>query len=131
MKKVFVYGTLRPGGSLYEHWIKPAVIGEPQQGTISGRLFHVAAGEPPIYPVAKLRPDLHDSDKIVGTILECDETNPAYQATVRMEKGAGYTVLEVPCWLEDGTQIEVEAFHYIWEPGGSQIESGDWFAEIA
>lgn len=130
MKNIFVYGTLQPGGTLYEYWIKPAVIGEPQSGKISGKLFHVT-DEGKVYPVAKLRPELRDSEKIVGTVLPCDENHWAYSDTVSMERNAGYTVLEVPCELADGSVIEVEAFHYIWTPGGSQIESGDWFQELA
>lgn len=130
MKSLFVYGTLQPGGRLYEYWIVHAVVGEPQKGKISGRLYHVT-DDGPVYPVAKLTPWLEDSSEIVGTVLPVDENHPAYKATEQMEKNAGYTVLEeVPCELADGSVIKVVAFHYIWEPGGRQIDSGDWFAEI-
>lgn len=129
MKNVFVYGTLQPGGSLYEYWIAPAVVGEPQKGTITGTLYHVT-DDAPYYPVAKLRAWDTDGERIAGTVLPCDENHSDFVETVQMEKNAGYTVLTVPCTLEDGTVVEVEAFHYIGNPRGAKIEDGNWFAEL-
>lgn len=123
MINLFVYGTLQPGDYNFP-WIEDAMLGDPKKGTIDGTIYHVS-DRPWGFPVAKL----DEVGTIHGTVLPVDENTQAYRDTKRMEEGAGYVVQTVPCRLADGSEIEVQAFHYLRAPRGAQIPSGDWLGD--
>lgn len=122
---IFVYGTLRVSHGNYE-WCKGAVR-QTQQGAVAiGTIWFAYEGRT-AFPVAKF--DRGDT-RIVGDVLWFDPSHRAFDEVVSMEYGAGYVLTEIEVEHE-GQTMECHTFHYLHEPRGEQIKSGDWAAESA
>jgi gamma-glutamylcyclotransferase (GGCT)/AIG2-like uncharacterized protein YtfP len=118
---IFVYGTLRVGHGNYE-WCKGAVkrtqIGATSIGTIWFAYDHGS------YPVAKFD---EGNTTIVGDVLWFNPQHRSFDEVVSMEYGAGYVLVDIE-YEHEGETLECMAFHYIGQPRGPKIESGDWAA---
>lgn len=123
---LFVYGTLRPGGTLYDHWISEAVEEIYEIATTRGSLYHVHSGPGFLYPVAKL----DEKGLVRGTVLRCRAGSPALAETIRMETNAGYEVWLVEVNVLGLGMFPCKSFHYPHSPKGKKIVSGDWLAEV-
>lgn len=121
MIPVFVYGTLRPGD--YNHSRHGLDEDNVVRGvTAPGALYHVSSSYK-AYPCAKF----DQCGTIIGDILFFEEGSRDLERIDRMEEGAGYEIREVIVTLPDGSQMKCQAYHYVRDPRGPRIESGDWF----
>ena len=117
---VFVYGTLRRGGS--NHF---RMDGAPflAAGTVRGRLYHIDW-----YPGLVLDPQ---AGEICGEVYQCP---PAMMQALDDFEGDSYRRLQVEVTFQNPDQPSMRA--WIWEWLGpvdesQRIASGDWFdAEI-
>jgi len=120
MRKLFVYGTLRPGMALYP--LLADVVVKSIPATIEGELHSFMGGA---YPVAFLdKPGV-----IKGDILTCLEHGGTLNSVCAMERRAGYTEKLVDATTEDGRIIEVMAFdftEYRFMGTDCAVTSGDW-----
>lgn len=116
---IFVYGTLRVGQGNYT-WAKQCVRHEIIECVAQGRIYFV--GPYGGFPVARF----DQGGRIVGDVLYCDPAERTYDEMVQMELGAGYESREIEVVTPDGDTLECLAFHYLYEPRGSWIPSGDW-----
>ncbi len=122
--KLFAYGTLRPGGHLH------ALIGEAVLGVIPAR----ATGQMYLnsytrsYPLAVFG----ESGEIFGDLLLVKDHDHRVESVVRMERRTGYSEIQIPITLQDGTVTEATAFHWPHKHElGERIESGNWFRHRA
>ena len=124
---VFVYGTLRRGGSLEP--MVPARVPR-RRAMVRGRLWLAPALE--CYPVLTTH-DAHPDDFVMGEVLV--HVLPRQLAAVdAMETGAGYERQLVRLTGMMWDTAAVTAWAYVWPPEelhGRRIESGDWLARSA
>lgn len=112
---MFVYGTLRPGA--YNAWYNAARVD--RNCVAQGRIYFVQGSYG--YPVAKF----DEEGEIVGDVLWLDPEGDDYFSICQMEQGAGYEIRNI--LVQKGSVVtRVQAWHYIGNPRGKLIESGDW-----
>lgn len=114
-ERVFVYGTLRRGGSNHFRMEKAEFV---TMGTVKGRLYRIDW-----YPGLVLDAL---ADGIVGEIYQM---SPAVLEELDRFEGAEYRRLQTQVRLADGPTVSA----WIWEWIGpvdesKRISSGDWFA---
>lgn len=117
-----VYGTLRYGQSNFA-WAQDAVLWCVRNVTFAGRLYYVRGRQG--FPVAKL----DEPGLIQGDILFFDRDHIETQAVWDMESGAGYDARLIEVQDSDGNDWSAWAWHYLWNPRGQLIESGDWVGD--
>lgn len=122
--RLFVYGTLRPGHGLHRT-IRGSVVGEVFATAWGYRLFNVVNSTVPVYPVMT-RAEGHVT---IGDLLWVLPT-PAIEATVAMERGAGYLDEVITCNVSlDGRNHTVKALAFIWpalHDNGWAIPENNW-----
>ncbi|MFD0895992.1 gamma-glutamylcyclotransferase [Luteolibacter ambystomatis] len=111
--RVFVYGTLRSGGSNH-HRMAGAVLVAP--ASVRGRLYRIDW-----YPGVVLDAE---SDAVVGEVYDVDGS---MLAALDEYEGSEYRRVEATAALEDGNHVAA----LIWEwrlevDEARRIESGDW-----
>jgi gamma-glutamylcyclotransferase (GGCT)/AIG2-like uncharacterized protein YtfP len=120
---LFVYGTLRPGGALYDRWIGPAVV-DSERATVAGhRLVTWRGGSFPLMVEGA-------AALTTGTLLWCDRRHPAFVRTLRMEMNAGYTLSMVQSEVESVTG-DLPALSFTWDRpvfDAVPVPFNDWFA---
>lgn len=117
---LFVYGTLRPGGTLHDGWLG----GRPSaQGTTSGALFSLPGWPAPgPYPLADFTESV---GQVVGDVFSFDDGDSVLAALHRMETSVGYRLASVVVEHSDGTRTAAVA--YQWDHKvGERIDGGDW-----
>lgn len=119
-RRIFVYGTLRPGEGNY--WIESAVEDLEERCTARGTMrfvFHTGG-----YPVVDF--DLTEHT-IVGTLLWMDDETRHFRDMMEMELGAGYQEREIEVTRADGSKVTATAFHYPRiERCGELVPFQDW-----
>lgn len=112
----FVYGTLRPS-----QWNdRGGFVDIENDCAVEGKIYFVSGSGG--YPVAKL----DRSGTIWGDVLWFPKDSQEWKSIDRMERGAGYDLWDVVATAPDGDEINCSAWHYLWEPNGKLIKSGDW-----
>jgi len=120
---LLAYGTLRVGEGNYS-WAKEAVLDEIPNVQAVGSLYHVRPYMR-AYPVAKFdRPGV-----IIGDLLIMHADHPVTDSVIRMEEGAGYELRKIMVQMPDGSEREAFGFHYLYEPDGPRIVSGNWLED--
>lgn len=114
--RLFVYGTLRPGGTLHAA-IEQGVKGTMEGATATGDIYYVTNRGG--YPVANFDGD----GTIHGTMLLVDEY--ALDAARRIELGAGYTERIVKVTVGDETWDAI-TYHHHCNYHGDPVPHGDW-----
>lgn len=119
---VFVYGTMRNGGSLAHHYV-PA--GTPRTAaTVTGTLWAVPHAIP-AYPAL----DVDEPGTVVGEIITLPFAD--WQALAAMELNAGYDVAFIYATDHDGNQHYAAAFVMDRPNDATVIPSGDWLTYLA
>lgn len=115
--RAFMYGTLRTGD--YNH--HSMNLAEPARPAVaSGKIYHHGLYFA-TYPVSKF----DEEGTIIGEVM--DVPMERWLSIVCMEQGAGYELMSVEVTYGDGSKEKVAAWHYIHEPRGNVIDTGDWF----
>jgi gamma-glutamylcyclotransferase (GGCT)/AIG2-like uncharacterized protein YtfP len=114
-ERVFVYGTLRRGGSNHFRMEKAEFV---TAGTVNGRLYQIDW-----YPGLVLDAT---ADAVIGEIYQVP---PAVLEELDRFEGAEYRRLQTPVRLPDGETVSA----WIWEWLGPvdesrRITSGDWLS---
>lgn len=109
MDRLFVYGTLQPGGP-NEH-VLAAVEGEWQSGTVKGSLLEKGWGSKVGYPGLVL--DKNGSE-VSGHVFSADDLGSVLRDLDRFE-GEEYSRVICPVTLADGGKVE--AFAYVLREG--------------
>lgn len=125
-RRLFVYGTLRPGQYNFDRFPHEGVRVVNRNCTVSGFIMHNVHGHRPIYPV--VIPG-HADDIIVGDLLAADDDSDWYHDVMAMEIGAGYEPEEVPVLTRrkrPPRTVTALMFVYQHRPRGVPIESGNW-----
>jgi gamma-glutamylcyclotransferase (GGCT)/AIG2-like uncharacterized protein YtfP len=129
MAQLFVYGTLREGGTL-SSWLG-GYRSTARTATATGKLYEHPRGD---YPVMKLSSvDEDGKDVVVGEVITVPDDDPAgldelYQLLM-MEQNAGYVPKTIPVLQDDGENVK--AWVCAWpltERTGRRIKHGDWIA---
>lgn len=119
---IFVYGTLRPGGTLYG-MAEFHLVRRPELALTSG--YALYANKSNTYPyLVKGEPN----DIVTGSLLVLPE-GEAFERIIQMEMGAGYDVEILDIQTEN--LGDMRAFGFVLPKQRSQflgrrIESGDW-----
>lgn len=122
---VFSYGSLRPGD--YNHDRFPGGVKKVDRNfRTRGRLYHAFTRPGRVYPGARF----DEVGTIVGDVLWYEQGSEALHSVVRMELGAGYSLVEIKVENDQGESLLALGFQYEM-PHGSRIESGDWFSDDA
>lgn len=89
--------------------------------TTPGDLFLVGHGG---YPCAKF----NSKSPIVihGDLLWVQEDHPYLTSVDRMERGAGYDLVNIEVHDSNGNLHQAKGYHYKHNPGGPRIESGNF-----
>jgi len=128
--KVFVYGTLKPGGRYWPEFCEGKLAAEPVAAKVPGELYGLNLGYPGLV--------LKGESWVRGYILEFSKEKDFLHLDYlegyvpgRPESQNDYNRLRVPCF-----DLEGEALGEIWiyemtpekiaRHGGTRIESGDW-----
>lgn len=119
---VFVYGTLRPGGALYRHWLEGVVV-EHHHGTAPG--YGLWCANTHSYPMLCPTPGATAQGDILWV-----KRGPQLNRTVAMECNAGYTLttIDVAC---DKLILPTPAVTFLWERstrGLHPVPFNDWNA---
>jgi gamma-glutamylcyclotransferase (GGCT)/AIG2-like uncharacterized protein YtfP len=111
-RRLFVYGTLRPGASQWP-MIEPHVTAEPRRARLRGTIFDTGFG----YPALRLG----TGSDVSGWVVEL-ATPAATLSTVDEYEGAGYRRVRVT--LDDGAQ----AWTYVWvgSVDGMPVLTSSW-----
>lgn len=119
---LFVYGTLRVGGRLHDHWIKPAVL-DHEPATAYGHALYLS----PTVTFPFMVPE--EGRYTMGDVLWVNPSHPAVLETVRMETAVLYTWRLIDVETASCT-IPLRAMSFVWEqrPARSwtRLDSGDF-----
>lgn len=119
---LFVYGSLRPGGALFEGWFEDSFI-DSKRACADGAMYSVGA-----YPVVFF----DQPGTVIGDVVTVQVT-PTVIRCMEMETAAGYALVDIDCWLmqngvRTNSSVRAYAFHCA---GGYQLQervhSGNWF----
>lgn len=122
---LFVYGTLRPGGSLFQ-MIKPALVVPPVRAQVVGFSLYAARHEGFPYMMHG-----HEDSVVQGSILMCRE-GTELTSVVHMELGAGYKLVATDAhYRAHGQDRELTAIAFVLPSKlgymtGEYIMDGDW-----
>lgn len=129
-RKVFVYGTLKPGGHYWPDFCEGKLAAEPVPAKIKGRLYDLHVG----YPGLLLEGDQWVHGFILEFTNEADFQRLDYlegYAPGRDESENEYNRLRVPCWTPADSPLG-DSWAYEMTPAtaqrhqGTLIEDGDW-----
>jgi len=127
--KVFVYGTLKPGGHYWPEFCEGKVVAQ-MPAKVQGELYDLHVG----YPGLRLRGDAW----VYGYVLELGDLAHLHgldylegYVPERPEGQNEYNRLRVPCFDRDGESLgEVWAYEVtastLTRTEGSLVASGDW-----
>lgn len=105
LNRLFVYGTLAPGGS--GHHLLESLPGTWQVGTITGKLYPDGFGLTAGYPVVDIR---EVRERVPGFLFRSDALEECW-ARLDAYEGEGYRRARVAVTLADG--VQVETFVYV------------------
>jgi len=129
-RKVFVYGTLKPGGHYWPEFCEGKLAAAPQAAKIRGELYDLHVG----YPGLLLQGDTWVRGYVLEMATEADflrlDDLEGY-APGRPEAENEYNRLRVACFSPAGEPLgEVWAYEMTAATrarhGGTLMESGDW-----
>lgn len=116
--KLFVYGTLRQGGSL--HRIVKSIVVKSSLAT----LHNFALYKHPSGFFPQITKDMNR--KVLGDLLVVSTYTEQFIDMMVMELQAGYSLQEVDVRTEHGIVMPALTFVAVQQPKGFLIESGDW-----
>ena len=128
--KVFVYGTLKPGGYYWLEFCEGKLAADPLPAKIRGELYDLHVG----YPGLLLKGDTWVRGYVLEFANEADFLRLDYlegYVPGRPEAGNEYNRLRVDCFAPEGDALG-EVWVYEMTPatmerhGGTSIENGDW-----
>lgn len=124
--QLFVYGTLRAGGTLAHEWLPDSIV-QRRDAVVRDAALYVPGHR--AYPVMVRKLGAF----VVGEIVEWDtadrETNERVADLVTMETNAGYTIGTVQAWPLAWHEPAAECAAFFWEHGtrdAVRIAHGDW-----
>lgn len=124
---LFVYGTLRIGGSLH-HLIEPHIIKVVDDVFIYGDLYESSQG---IWPVLKVG----SRNKVKGTLVALTLSQDVMASIFEEELLFGYDITWQSIFDDNPEDDKYsEALVCTWDSEeflGHQIEHGDWFSHLA
>lgn len=126
-RALFVYGTLRRGGTLVSLLHRDSArVG----ATIAGAMFE-APGVGGAYPAVSI----DDAGTVRGEVVFIDRDHGLAMLLAKdvdaMERGAGYVLRQTLARLDDGRTIPVDVYDWPWRERGTSIDHGDWLAHRA
>ena len=102
--KLFVYGTLQPGGSM--HHLLSAIGGEWDKGTVRGEL--IQAGDIPGFPYPGVV--LNDEDDTIPGYLFTSENLSAHWDKLDRYEGSRYKRVITEVTLTDGQTVKASIY---------------------